>query len=99
MVTLDDPEAVDRCVHAIRQQAPGCRIVVRSADLAHARSLQEDGASRAVPETAEYSLQLGLAGLEVLGLDAAALQQLESAFREDDYLRLHANRIGLSRHR
>jgi monovalent cation:proton antiporter-2 (CPA2) family protein len=99
VVTLDDPEAAERCVHTIRQQAPLCRVVARSADLGHARTLHEHGATRAVPETAEYSLQLGLAGLAAVGLEGARLQQLEDAFREADYRRLHANRVGLPHRR
>jgi len=94
IVTLDDAAAAERCVHAIRHHAPQCRVVARSADLAHALGLRGQGAARAVPETAEYSLQLGLAGLGELGLDAQRLQTLETGFREHDYARLLANRLG-----
>lgn len=95
VVTLDDADAAERCVHAIRLQAPRCRVVARSADLAHAHGLREHGVARAVPETAEYSLQLGMAGLVELGVDAERVLALEDRFRRDDYARLLANRTGM----
>ena len=95
VVTLDDTEAAERCVHALRTLAPNCRIVARSADMQRAHALREEGAARAVPETVEYSLQLGLAGLVELDLDAGQLQALEDGFRDNDYEKLLANRLGL----
>lgn len=99
IVTLDDAEAAERCVHAIRRHAPGCRVVARSTDVAHADMLLGHGAARAVPETSEYSLQLGLAGLTEVGLDPRTLQEIENAFRAEGYARLHANRAGIPRRR
>jgi monovalent cation:proton antiporter-2 (CPA2) family protein len=94
VVTLDDRDAAERCVHAIRQHAPRCRVIARTADMAQAHVLREHGATRAVPETAEYSLQLGLAGLEEIGADAGLLAELETGFRDAEYARLLANRVG-----
>jgi monovalent cation:proton antiporter-2 (CPA2) family protein len=99
IVTLDDADAAERCVHAIRRHAPGCRIVARSPDLVHADTLVSHGASRAVPETSEYSLQLGLAALAELDVEPQRLQALETGFREEGYARLHANRAGIPQRR
>lgn len=99
IVTLDDADAAERTVHAIRRHAPGCRIVARSPDLLHADTLLHHGASRAVPETSEYSLQLGLAGLDELGTHAHRLLDIENALRENGYARLHANRAGIPQRR
>lgn len=99
IVTLDDADAAERTVHAIRRHAPGCRIVARSPDLLHADTLVNHGASRAVPETSEYSLQLGLAGLAELGTEAQRLLDIETGLREDGYARLHANRAGIPQRR
>lgn len=94
IITLDDAEAAERCVHALRQHAPHCRVVARSTDMAHAARLRSHGASRAVPETTEYSLQLGLAGLGEIGIDPDRILALENALRRDDYARLLQNRSG-----
>jgi monovalent cation:proton antiporter-2 (CPA2) family protein len=99
IVTLDDADAAERSVHAIRRHAPDCRILVRSPDLQHADLLLKHGATRAVPETSEYSLQLGLAGLAELGVEAQRLEEIETAFREEGYSRLHANRAGIPQRR
>jgi hypothetical protein len=72
---------------------------VRSPDLQHADLLLKHGATRAVPETSEYSLQLGLAGLAELGVEAQRLEEIETAFREEGYSRLHANRAGIPQRR
>ncbi|MFM7272855.1 MAG: cation:proton antiporter [Gammaproteobacteria bacterium] len=94
IVTLDDADAAERCVHALRQHAPHCRVVARSTDMAHASLLRLHGALRAVPETTEYSLQLGLAGLVEIGVDPDRIVELERSLRESDYAKLLQNRSG-----
>ena len=52
------------------------------------RPAEASHAPGAVPETIEYSLQLGLVALSELGVDAAYRQELEDALRADEYTRL-----------
>ena len=68
VVTLDDRRAVDTLVALARQERPDLLIVARARDAAHAAHLYAIGASDAVPETVEASLQLGEAVLTDLGL-------------------------------
>jgi len=88
LITLDERGATERALAAIRQLAPTVAIIARAADHAQAHALHAEGALRAVPETSEYSLQLGLAGLAALGLDADRRQELEDDFRDREYARL-----------
>ena len=64
VVTLDEPEAADALVAAARAERPDLLIVARARDARHAAHLYRTGASDAVPETIEASLQLvrGAAG-------------------------------------
>ncbi len=68
VVTLDDRRAVDTLVALARQERPDLLIVARARDAAHAAHLYAIGASDAVPETIEASLQLGEAVLADLGV-------------------------------
>jgi len=63
-------------------------VIARASDHDQARLLRAHGVLRAVPETTEYSLQLGLALLAELGLDAERRLELEDSFRDDEYARL-----------
>jgi CPA2 family monovalent cation:H+ antiporter-2 len=53
VVVINDPDAVFRAVHAVRQAAPNLHIVVRSRYLADVPLLEAAGASLVVPEEAE----------------------------------------------
>jgi CPA2 family monovalent cation:H+ antiporter-2 len=68
VVTLDDRLAADELVAAARAERPDLLIVVRARDSAHAAHLYQVGASDAVPETVEASLQLSEAVLVDLGV-------------------------------
>ncbi len=70
VVTLDDAQAVDTLVAAALAEHPGLRIIARARDAAHAAHLYRIGASNAVPETIEASLQLSEAVLTDLGVPA-----------------------------
>jgi len=59
VVTVDDPNAAERVVAEARRLAPELPIFARARDVDHARRLIARGASHAVPETTEGSLQLG----------------------------------------
>jgi CPA2 family monovalent cation:H+ antiporter-2 len=68
VVTLDDTAAADELVAGARAERADLLIVVRARDAGHAAHLYRIGASDAVPETIEASLQLSEAVLVDLGV-------------------------------
>ena len=68
VVTLDDPTAADELVAGARAAREDLVIVVRARDAGHAAHLYRIGASDAVPETIEASLQLSEAVLVDVGV-------------------------------
>ena len=68
IVTLDDTRAVDALVAGARAERPDLLIVARARDARHAAHLYRTGASHAVPETIEASLQLSEAVLVDIGV-------------------------------
>ncbi|WP_294391859.1 cation:proton antiporter [uncultured Sphingomonas sp.] len=68
ILTMDDPVQVVRMTRLIRAQFPALTIVARARDPNHAAELYRAGATDAVPETLESSLQLSEVVLVDLGL-------------------------------
>jgi monovalent cation:H+ antiporter-2, CPA2 family len=68
VVTLDEPAAADRLVAGARAARSDLVIVARARDARHAAHLYRSGASDAVPETVEASLQLSEAVLVDVGV-------------------------------
>src|SRR3984893_7312273 len=68
VVTLDDPAAADELVAGARAERAHLLIVARARDAGHAAHLYRTGASHAVPETIEASLQLSEAVLVDIGV-------------------------------
>ena len=68
ILTMDEPVATHRIVVRLRRQYPDLPIIVRARDEVHAADLYRDGASHAVPEALEASLQLSEAVLVDLGV-------------------------------
>jgi CPA2 family monovalent cation:H+ antiporter-2 len=68
VVTIDQRERADAIVQAARRERPDLLIVVRARDASHAAHLYAMGASDAVPETIEASLQLSESVLVDLGV-------------------------------
>jgi monovalent cation:H+ antiporter-2, CPA2 family len=68
VLTMDHPVAAQRLVRQLRQAHPELLIVARARDVAHASALYLAGASHAVPETLEASLQLSEAVLVDIGV-------------------------------
>jgi CPA2 family monovalent cation:H+ antiporter-2 len=68
VITMDDPVLSMRLTKRIRGWVPGLTIVVRARDATHAAQLYKAGATDAVPETLESSLQLSEAVLVDLGV-------------------------------
>ncbi len=68
VLTMDDPVQAVRMTAQMRARHPNLTIVARARDTAHAAELYRAGASDAVPETLESSLQLSEAVLVDLGV-------------------------------
>ena len=68
ILTMDDPVQVVRMVKRVRGWCPELTIVARARDAVHAAELYRAGATDAVPETLESSLQLSEAVLVDLGM-------------------------------
>ncbi|MCW2284844.1 CPA2 family monovalent cation:H+ antiporter-2 [Rhodoblastus acidophilus] len=68
VITMHTPSAVDEVVRIARAARPDLTIVARARDALHARHLYALGATDAVPETTEASLQLSEAALVDIGV-------------------------------
>jgi CPA2 family monovalent cation:H+ antiporter-2 len=68
VLTMDDPVQVVRLTKTLRAKFPRLAIIARARDPNHAAQLYRAGATDAVPETVESSLQLSEAVLVDLGL-------------------------------
>ncbi|GAA0301719.1 cation:proton antiporter [Sphingomonas oligophenolica] len=68
ILTMDDPVLSVQLTRRVRGWVPGLTIVARARDTAHAAELYRAGATDAVPETLESSLQLSEAVLVDLGV-------------------------------
>jgi CPA2 family monovalent cation:H+ antiporter-2 len=86
VVTMDDPEGVEAIVAVARGLRPDLTIVARARDARHAQRLYDLGATDAVPETVEASLQLSEAVLvEIgvpMGLVIASIHERRDEFRK-----------------
>lgn len=85
-VTMDNPERAEEIVRDSRLEHPDLKIIARARDEAHAIKLYEAGATEAVPETIEASLQLGEALLVEtgvpIGLAIASVHERRDGFRK-----------------
>ena len=70
IITIHDHDLIDEVVRHVRAVRPDILIVSRARDANHARHLYALGATDAVPETVEASLQLSEAALLGLGIPA-----------------------------
>lgn len=68
VLTMDDPVMTARLTRRVRASCPELTIVARARDSDHAAALYRAGATDAVPETLESSLQLSEAVLVDLGI-------------------------------
>ena len=84
---MDSPEGVEAVVATARAERPDLTIVARARDARHAKALYELGATDAVPETIEASLQLSEAVLVdigiPMGLVIASIHEKRDEFRKD----------------
>lgn len=86
IVTMDAPESAEAIVATARSLRPDLTVVARARDARHARRLYELGATDAVPETVEASLQLSEAALVdigiPMGLVIASIHEKRDEFRK-----------------
>ncbi len=68
VLTMDEPVLTQRLVKKLRKQHPDLPILARARDARHAAALYRAGASTAVPQTLESSLQLSEAVLVDVGV-------------------------------
>jgi CPA2 family monovalent cation:H+ antiporter-2 len=87
VVTLDEPAVAEALVAAARAERPSLMIVARARDAAHAARLYQAGATDAVPETIEASLQLAEAALVDVGIPMgpviASIHEQRAALQAD----------------
>jgi CPA2 family monovalent cation:H+ antiporter-2 len=87
VLTMDDPVLTVRTTRRVRAAHPQLTIVARARDAAHAAELYRAGASDAVPETLESSLQLSEALLVDLGIAMgpviASIHEKRAEFRAE----------------
>jgi CPA2 family monovalent cation:H+ antiporter-2 len=86
VVTMDAPDGVEAIVATARAMRPDLTIVARARDARQAQRLYELGATDAVPETVEASLQLSEAVLVdigvPMGLIIASIHERRDEFRK-----------------
>jgi CPA2 family monovalent cation:H+ antiporter-2 len=86
VLTMDEPVLVQRLVGKLRQAYPELLIVARARDTDHAAALYRVGASHAVPENLESSLQLSEAVLVDIGVAMgpviASIHEKRDEYRE-----------------
>ncbi len=86
ILTMDEPVMAQRIVRKLRTQFPQLPILARARDADHAALLYRAGASYAVPETLESSLQLSEAALVengvAMGPVLASIHEKRDEFRE-----------------
>jgi len=87
VLTMDEPVLSVQLTRRVRGWVPDLTIVVRARDTAHAAELYRAGASDAVPETLESSLQLSEALLVDLGIAVgpviASIHAMRDELREE----------------
>ncbi|MCJ2185345.1 cation:proton antiporter domain-containing protein [Novosphingobium beihaiensis] len=86
ILTMDEPVTAQRIVRKLRAQFPDLPVIARARDADHAAQLYRAGATHAVPETLESSLQLSEAVLVETGVAMgpviASIHEKRDEFRE-----------------
>jgi len=83
--TLDQAVPAVRLVKILRQHLPGIAIHVRGHDRQHCDELLEAGATIAISETLEASLQIGEVALNTMGVSEKKATALIESFRKEYY--------------
>ncbi len=90
ILTMDEPVLAQRLTGKLRRDHPDLPIIVRARDLNHATALYRAGATHAVPETLESSLQLSEAVLVDIGVAMGPV--IASIHEKRDEFRAHLQR-------
>jgi len=88
VVTLDDPPTAERICATLHEEQPKLRVLARASDLAHGERLLGAGASAAVAENLEGSLELAGRVLAEYELPPTEIERVLADLRADDYARL-----------
>ena len=85
LITINRPSETEHVMQAVRSLRPDIPLIVRARDAEHARKLYDLGATDAVPETIEASLQLSEAALVGIGVPTgpviASIHEKRDEFR------------------
>lgn len=92
VLTMDEPILAQRLVAKLRREYPELLIVTRARDVTHAAALYRAGASHAVPETLEATLQLTEAVLVDIGVAMGPV--IASIHEKRDEFRAHIEKEG-----
>jgi monovalent cation:proton antiporter-2 (CPA2) family protein len=94
IITLNDPDATEQVVSSLRKTHPEINIYVRGQSLSQCRELRRLGASGAVSENVEASLELARMALITVGVNEKKLEAILGDFRRtyhaqiDDVIKL-----------
>ncbi len=92
VVTMDSPQAAEQVVTAAREHWPDLAIYARARDTDHAARLIGHGASHAVPETTEASLQLSEIVLMGAGVPDNAARHMVETRRQSEQAAIDESR-------
>lgn len=90
IVTLNNAETTEQVIAALYQQYPNTPLFVRGHDLNQCRKLRQLGATIAIPENMEASLELARMTLKQAEIDDATQQTLIEDFRQAYYAQIAA---------
>lgn len=90
IVTLNDPEAAEHLVASLRTSHPGVKIFVRGHSLTHCLELREIGATGAVSEYVEVSIELARMALKNVGVSKQERNAVLGGFRQKYYAEIES---------
>jgi monovalent cation:proton antiporter-2 (CPA2) family protein len=88
ILTLNDVEATEKLVKTLRKMYPEIDVYVRGHSLSKCRELRKLGASGAVSETLETSLELARMALKKASFDNVRQEEILSDFRKTYYSKI-----------
>ncbi len=91
IVTLNDTEASEQLVATLHETRPDMKVFARGHDLQQCRHLKELGASEAVSENVEASLELARITLSEIGVQEVDQDMLLSNFRRSYHAQIQAS--------
>ena len=93
VVTMNDFKPANKMVTAMHSMAPGVPVIARASDLSNLLKLEGAGASLAISEMYEASLQLGAAVLQRMDIADHEISRITALYRERDYALTRANEV------